>query len=131
MTDEVAVDNRQIVKGDCLTVTVTYTDDEGAVVPLTGYDAQLGVADQVGTNHWLGDKSASVTGAGAGTVSISVSDGVVTGTVPKTLTKLWTAQKKSARYQLAVVAPSGGCRTTLLTGYVEVLYGPLIAAGAT
>lgn len=132
MADQIADYDRQLVRGDCFTVTVIYKDNAGDIIDMTGYDAQLGVYDLgtgSGGTHWLGDKSSSVTGAGAGTVSISVSSGVITATVPRTITQNWLVQKKSAKYQLAVLpSGSGACRTTILTGFIEVEFGPIPSA---
>lgn len=142
MTDTVPSYDRQLVRGDCFTVSVTYTDSNGAPVNLTGYDAEFAVYDLVGGtagSHWLGGaatgSNATVTGAGKGTVTIDATGGIITGVAPKATTVNWAVQKKSAKYQLAILAPPAvtgdpyGCRTTLLTGYVEVVFGAVPSAG--
>jgi hypothetical protein len=142
MTDTVPAYDRQLVRGDCFTVTVTYTDSDGVAVNLTGYDAEFGVYDLgggTGGTHWLGGaatgSNATVTGAGKGTVTINATGGIITGTAPKATTVLWLVQKKSAEYQLAILEPPAvtggayGCRTTLLTGFVEVKFGAVPSAG--
>lgn len=141
MADTVPTYDRQMVRGDCFTVTVTYTDSDGNPVNLTGYDAEFGVYDLGGSgaNNWIGGNAtganATVTGAGKGTVTIDATGGIISGTAPKSTTVNWLVQKKSAEYQLAILAPpavSGGafgCRTTLLTGFVEVKFGAVPSAG--
>lgn len=142
MADEVASFDRQTVRGDCFTVTVTYKDSAGLPVNLTGYDAELGVYDLgggTGGSHWVGGSAtgagATVTGAGKGTVTIDATGGIVSGTVPRATTVNWLVQKKSAEYQLAILAPqlvtggAYGCRTTLLIGFVEVKFGAVPSAG--
>lgn len=134
MADEVAQLDRQIVRGDCMTVSVTYKDADDNPFNLTGYNAEIGAYDLVGASagtHWLGDANSTVTGAGAGTVVIDATGGVVTATVPKTITANWTVQKKSAKYALAIIAAAsaGGCRKTLLTGFVEVEFSAIVSAG--
>ena len=127
--DEIAVDDREMLQGDCFTVAFILKESvDGPVVDLTGYDAEFGVEDLTGTADWLADASSTVTGPGAGTVDIDGPAGAVTATVPKTVTVDWAKQKKSVKYQIALINPEG-CRDTQLIGFIEVVDAPIVNVG--
>jgi len=109
-----------LVRGDCLDISITYKDDQGVAIDLTGMGAIIAFTSNETT---------------APTVEYEINDmdmdgvtlggvlGTIQGTIPHATTKLATVGRKKARYQVILTAdPDGvGCRTTILYGFVNII----------
>jgi ketopantoate hydroxymethyltransferase len=100
-----------IQQGATFQRTVTWKDENGALINLTGYTARLQIRetpDATATIVSLTDSSGLVLGGSAGTIAITIS---ATATAALTITR--------AVYDLELVT-AGGIVTRLLEGTVSV-----------
>lgn len=109
-----------LVRGDCLNISLVYSDSDGALINLTGKGCIVAFTSNESTDPVVefekkdGDSGGPTLGGVAGTIAC---------TVPHLTTKAATVGKKKARYQVILTdSPAGaGCRTTILYGFVNII----------
>ena len=107
-----------ILRGDCLPISIVYKDADGAPIDLTGKGAIIAFAcPTVGATAEFEINDTDLNG-----VTIDALNGAISGTVPHDTTKLAAVGKKKSIYQVILTdSPGGtGCRTTLLSGFVNI-----------
>lgn len=107
--------NYEIVQGDTFILTVTYKDDLGEPIDLTGYSATFIVKDVPGGNVTC---TTATIGSGIAVVPL---EGKLTITISATETKKFTVPKAYYQFQI----DSGTEKTTLGTGWFEVTKGSI------
>lgn len=98
-------------RGDTWTRTITWTEDDGTAIDLTGYTVSFvigrGFNDDTATEYTQADSE----------VSVSAADGEVTITLSPAQTRALT--KRVYQYELTVTS-AGGVATTILDGLLMV-----------
>ena len=104
-----------LVRGDCLQISIVYKDSDNLPVDLTGKGAIIAFACETAVPP-VEYEITDATGVTLGGV-----DGTIEGTVPNATTKDALVGKKKSIYQVILTdSPSAaGCRTTILHGYVN------------
>ena len=107
--------NYEIVQGDTFILTVTYKDDNGDPIDLTGYSATFIVKDVPG-----GNVTCTTATIGNG-ITVVPLEGKFTITLSATETKKFTVPKAYYQFQI----DSGTEKTTLGAGWYEVTKGSI------
>jgi len=109
MSTELTLEARQ---GDTFGLTVTWTDQSGSAIDLTGASIEFGIAPNPGASpNFQYDTSDYIT------IESPETNGIFSISVPPSVTRLWTGRRYV--YEISVTL-SGGNRTTVLDGRLRV-----------